>query len=259
MEQISTVAAEAQESLENVARLAGDGSETSQEIKQRAHELERATIRSKENAIGIYQQSMTTLQRAIADAAKIEEIKKLSDTILSITSQTNLLSLNASIEAARAGEFGKGFAVVASEIGHLAEDSKASASQIQMITGEVVHSVENLSKCAQDILEFIEGTVMQDYENMTRTSRQYNADADSISTIVTGFDESAEKVLGTIKYIVSAINDVATATEESATGITLIAQSSAEITSKASEVVSLAKETGEKVAGLSGKVSLFEV
>ncbi len=259
VEQISTVAAEAQESLENVARLAGDGSETSQEIKQRAHELERATIRSKENAIGIYQQSMTTLQRAIADAAKIEEIKKLSDTILSITSQTNLLSLNASIEAARAGEFGKGFAVVASEIGHLAEDSKASASQIQMITGEVVHSVENLSKCAQDILEFIEGTVMQDYENMTRTSRQYNADADSISTIVTGFDESAEKVLGTIKYIVSAINDVATATEESATGITLIAQSSAEITSKASEVVSLAKETGEKVAGLSGKVSLFEV
>ncbi len=259
VEQISTVAVEAQESLENVARLAGDGSETSQEIKQRAHELEKATIRSKENAISIYQQSMTTLQRAIADAAKIEEIKKLSDTILSITSQTNLLSLNASIEAARAGEFGKGFAVVASEIGHLAEDSKASASQIQMITGEVVQSVENLSKCAQEILEFIEGTVMQDYENMTRTSKQYNADADSVRTIVSSFDESAEQVLDTIKYIVSALKDVAIATEESATGITLIAQSSTEITSKASEVVGLAKETGEKVSGLSDKVSLFEV
>lgn len=259
VEQISTVAAEAQASLENVARLAGDGNRTSQEIKQRAHELEKATIRSKENAVSIYQQSMKTLQQAIADAAKIEEIKKLSDAILSITSQTNLLSLNASIEAARAGEFGKGFAVVAGEIGHLAEDSKASASQIQMITGEVVQSVENLSRCAQEILQFIEGTVMQDYENMTQTSRQYNDDADSIRSMVSGFDESAEQVLGTIKYIVTALKDITTATEESATGITLIAQSSTEITSKASDVVELARETGEKVSGLSEKVSLFEV
>lgn len=258
-EQISTVALEAQESLENVAKLAGDGSQTSQEIKQRAYELEKATIRSKENATNIYRQSMTTLQQAIADAAKIDEIETLSDTILSIASQTNLLSLNASIEAARAGELGKGFAVVASEIGHLADDSKASASRIQMITGEVVHSVENLSKCARDILEFMESIVMRDYENMAQTSRQYNADADSVRSIVSGFDESAGKVLETIQYIVSALKDITTATEESAAGITRIAQSSAEITSEANEVVGLANETGEKVHGLSEKVSFFEV
>lgn len=259
VEQISNVAMEAQERLEDVARLAGDGSQTSQEIKQRAQELEQATIRSKEHAMSISRQSMETLQQAIADAAKIEEIKTLSDAILSITSQTNLLSLNASIEAARVGEFGKGFAVVASEIGNLADDSKASASQIQTITGEVVQSVENLSKCAQGILEFIESTVMQDYENMAQTSRQYNADADNISSMVSGFDQSAEQVLGTIKYIASAIRDVAVATEESATGITTIAQSSTEITSKATEVVGLANETSEKVSGLSQKASLFEV
>lgn len=259
IERISTVAAEAQESLEEVAKLAGDGSQTSQEIKKRAYELEEATIRSKENATSIYRQSMITLQQAIADAAKIDEIKTLSDTILSITSQTNLLSLNASIEAARAGELGKGFAVVASEIGHLAEDSKTSASQIQTITGQVVHSVENLSKCARDILEFMEGTVMQDYENMAQTSRQYNADADSVRSIVSGFDESSGKVLETIQYIVSALKDITTAAEESALGISRIAQSSVEITSEANEVVSLANKTGEKVYGLSEKVSLFEV
>ena len=38
---------------------------------------------------------------------------------------------------------------------------------------------------------------MQDYENMTRTSKQYNADADSVRTIVSSFDESAEQVLDT--------------------------------------------------------------
>lgn len=257
-EQMSNVASEAEESLIAVAQLADEGNKTSLEIKQRAYDLEQATIRSKEHATSIYKQSMKTLQKAIEDAAKIEEISKLSDAILSITSQTNLLALNASIEAARAGEFGKGFAVVASEIGHLAEDSKESVNQIQTITREVVQSVENLSSCAQDILEFIDGTVMQDYENMTLTSKQYNEDADSIRTMVSNFDESAKQVLDTIKYIVSALKDVAVATEESATGVTMIAQSSTEITLKANEVVDLAEETMEKATGLSEKVSVFE-
>lgn len=258
-EQMSNVASEAQQSLESIAKLAEDGSRTSQEIKQRAHELEESSLRSKEHAVSIYQQSMQTLQQAIEDAKQIEEISKLSEAILSITSQTNLLALNASIEAARAGEAGKGFAVVASEIGHLAEDSKESVGQIQTITKEVVHSVENLSRCAQEILQFIDGTVMQDYENMTGIGRQYNEDADSIRTMVAGFDEAAQKVLDTIKYIVSALKDVAVATEESATGVTVIAQNSTEITLKANEVVDLAAETMEKASGLSEKVSVFEV
>ncbi|MCM1284239.1 MAG: methyl-accepting chemotaxis protein [Muribaculaceae bacterium] len=257
-EQMSNVAAEAEQSLISVAQLADEGSRTSQEIKQRAYELEQATIRSKDNAVAIYQQSMQTLQKAIADAARIEEISKLSDAILSITSQTNLLALNASIEAARAGDSGKGFAVVASEIGHLAENSKESVNQIQIITKEVVQSVENLSSCAQDILEFLDGTVMQDYENMTQTSRQYNDDADNIGGIVSNFDQSAKQILGTIKYIVSALKDIAVATEESATGVTLIAQNSTEITLKANEVVDLTNDTMERVTGLSEKVSVFE-
>ncbi|MCM1143264.1 MAG: methyl-accepting chemotaxis protein [Blautia sp.] len=257
-EQMSNVATEAEQSLVAVAQLAEEGNQTAQEIKQRAYELEQTTIRSKDNAVGIYQQSMQTLQKAIADAARIEEISKLSDAILSITSQTNLLALNASIEAARAGESGKGFAVVASEIGHLAENSKESVNQIQTITREVVQSVENLSHCAEDILEFIDGTVMQDYEHMTQTSRKYNDDADNIRGMVSNFDESAKQVLDTIKYIVSALKDVAIATEESATGITMIAQSTTEITIKATEVVNLAEDTMEKAAGLAEKVAIFE-
>ena len=54
----------------------------------------------------------------------------MAEQILSITNQTNLLSLNASIEAARAGEAGRGFSIVADEIGNLANISRDTATAI---------------------------------------------------------------------------------------------------------------------------------
>lgn len=67
-----------------------------------------------------------------------EKIREAVDIIKSITSQTNLLSLNASIEAARAGEAGRGFAVVADEIRKLADVSAQSAGDIELLVDELV-------------------------------------------------------------------------------------------------------------------------
>lgn len=68
----------------------------------------------------------------------IDEISKCVSVIEEISSQTNLLSLNASIEAARAGEAGKGFAVVAEEIRHLSDSTAESAQEIKQIIEKVV-------------------------------------------------------------------------------------------------------------------------
>lgn len=71
-----------------------------------------------------------------------KEIIGIIKTITSISSQTNILALNASIEAARAGEQGKGFAVVAGEIQKLAEQTKSAVENIESIVHEVVRNTE---------------------------------------------------------------------------------------------------------------------
>jgi methyl-accepting chemotaxis protein len=70
---------------------------------------------------------------------KIAEISVASTLIENISSQVNMLSLNASIEAARAGEYGRGFSVVAENIRKLADDSKDSVKKVQ-------NTIESMNK-----------------------------------------------------------------------------------------------------------------
>lgn len=90
-------------------------------------------------------------------AEKSRSIGQIVETINSIAKKTNLLSLNASIEAASAGEAGRGFAVVAEQIRKLADQSAASAGQIQVIIDDIVtttYGVVDVAKEAESTVEF---------------------------------------------------------------------------------------------------------
>lgn len=96
-------------------------------------------------------------------------IQKAIQIITSIADETNLLSLNASIEAARAGEQGKGFAVVATQIQTLAEQSGASAKEIEEITRELLQE----SAQAVEIMEEVQSIVVKEAEKLNATKIQF--------------------------------------------------------------------------------------
>ena len=215
--------------VQNMKDLAKDGVNVTDEIKVKAESIRKDAMSSKEVTIQMIADNKALLETAIENSRSVDKINELTNEILGISSQTNLLALNASIEAARAGEAGRGFAVVADEIRNLAERSKESASNIQQISMLVTAAVDELAKNANGMIEFIDGTVLSDYDKLVDVASQYYADADQLDSMMGVIDEKSVELENNIAGINEGIDGINTAVDESAQGVGLVADSAAQL------------------------------
>ena len=123
------------------------------EIDDNAQHVKESAGTAKERVGEGQRQMKDMLETMDSIHSDMQEIITISQLIEDISSQTSLLSLNASIEAARAGDAGKGFAVVAQQIGQLAQQTAAALEQTGEIIGKASASIDQGMKMAQDTAE----------------------------------------------------------------------------------------------------------
>lgn len=245
--------------VKEMTATAVQGNEISREIKKRAESLKEHTKEANIHTREIYADMKEKSDEALEQAKAVSRIHELVQTISEISSQTNLLALNASIEAARAGEAGKGFAVVASEIGSLANQTQVSADDIKEMVQEVQQAVDNMQSCIGTSAEFLEKTVMGDYQEFGEVGNAYSTDANTFEEFMTDIHDRVEELSKAMEEIVQSLDVIDQAVGDSATGVSDIANKTNTLvnsTVHAGEMVGQSVENIDAMRQLVGKFTL---
>lgn len=165
-------------SIRRVQESTGHQSEQAQEVARSVTTLNQGLEEIGENAEGSLEQAERSLEAALAGAEAVEDhlagmarliemfgtisqemnglqedskgITEVMNVISNISSQTNLLSLNAAIEAAKAGEQGRGFSIVADEVRNLAQKTQASSEEIALMVEKIQGKTRRINAQLQE-------------------------------------------------------------------------------------------------------------
>jgi methyl-accepting chemotaxis protein len=250
---------EMQGEAKNIDKQADSGVDLSEEIMTRADKLKVSTDQATNKTKSIYSSVKAKADEAIESSKAVEKVNELTDTIMAISSQTGLLALNASIEAARAGEAGKGFAVVATEIGSLADQTSDAVGNINGIIGDVNKSVSKMSECLEEINDFLEKTVLEDYAQFGEVSKQYYNDANSFKDSMLDIKTSLSELGTSIDMVTDSVSTISQTVDEAAKGVSDIAEKTTEIVTETSGNLSMVDECEGYVEELEEIVSKFKL
>ncbi|PFM43722.1 methyl-accepting chemotaxis protein [Bacillus cereus] len=226
MEEIATGVQTVAESSATVTEVAV----TTTEQVNSGSEVIKQSILQMNSIHEVVEETSTVIERLVM---RTQQIDKALDAITNIAEQTNLLALNASIEAARAGENGKGFAVVAAEVGNLAEQSKASADEIN-------HLILAIQQDTKDTVDAMQKGQQKASEGKETANKA---------------DQAFSSIMVAINKITSQIQEVSAATEEMSAGTEEVNASMSSVSETAAQV---AKETTQTVQSIESQAASIE-
>lgn len=171
-------------------------------------------------------EAMATLKTKVQDmqgqimqlSEQTDRIGNISTVVSDLANQTNMLALNAAVEAVRAGEQGKGFGVVASEIRKLADRSKKSGTQINLLVADIQRAINST------VMVTDEGTKTVEYgmNIASETAATFAGVANAVNNVVLSSQQislNAKQQAIAIEQVVQAMNSLNQAAAQTACGI----------------------------------------
>lgn len=234
------------ERAKKVAETAEQTSGVSAEGAKRISEVTKQ-MKSINHNVATLAQSIATLE------SRINQIGDITMVITAISSQTNLLALNAAIEAARAGEQGKGFAVVADEVRKLAEQTAGSAEQITILVSQIQTDSKNTSlsmtTAANDVDAGI-GIVQDAGDSFKEIERSVNELVILVEEVSGSLDQLKEHT-NTINHSILEVNNMASEAASSTENVSAATEeqvaSMQEIAASSTSLAKLASVLQEKI------------
>jgi len=239
------------EQSDQIKRISDQSSQSSQQGQQIVQQLKQSNEQSIQASQGI---------RAGIEqlSTKVQDISQITDTIESISNETNLLALNASIEAARAGEHGKGFSVVASEVQNLAEQTKQSAVQIQ----QMIQGIKEETTATAGIMSSTMDRFAELDEAVHATEHEFNAISTLISQTIVETNAMAKELNTLLEQndlITKAMHGAAHVSQENAAAIEEITASTDEQVTAISNVAKAAERLNELSMRLNQDIARYRL
>ena len=245
------------EEVANIAEKTTSISDYSKRMKQHADQMSTMAHDNMENTSKKVSQILDVLNRAIEESDSVKQVDSLTEDILNIAEETNLLALNASIEAARAGDAGRGFAVVATQISHLAAQSQDAANRIQEINGTVTSAVQNLAEHSTDLVNYLNESVLQDFDTFVTAGNEYRENATYIENIMDEFVEKTDSLKATMEQIAQSIDSISQAIEDGVNGVSSTAENMQSLVSEVDDVTDKMEENQKIASALKNETTVF--